>query len=137
MLFLLKTFWCFLFYWQLFGAFYFTNNILVNVIFTKYILVHCYFTNDILLSKFAPPAPISSQLNQQPYWEFIKNIFKVAPLKNSFSKLLPHKVNYHNCSLNETLSKRHFQHCCLKSCFFKITFLKNIAVTSKCWSIFN
>ena len=84
--------------------------------------------------------------NVSIYQNIFKKFFlKIAPPKNSFSKVLPQKIHFRNCSLKNafsklipqkcifkiTSSKNIFQkkkkkHCSLKKCIFKIAFLKKL-----------
>ena len=84
--------------------------------------------------------------NVSIYQNIFKKFFlKIAPPKNSFSKVLPKKIHFRNCSLKNafsklipqkcifkiTSSKNIFQkkqkkHCSLKKYIFKIAFLKKL-----------
>ena len=84
--------------------------------------------------------------NVSIYQNIFKKFFlKIAPPKNSFSKVLPQKIHFRNCSLKNafsklipqkcifkiTSSKNIFQkkkkkHCFLKKYIFKIAFLKKL-----------
>ena len=84
--------------------------------------------------------------NVSIYQNIFKKFFlKIAPPKNSFSKVLPQKIHFRNCSLKNafsklipqkcifkiTSSKNIFQkkqkkHCSLKKYIFKIAFLKKL-----------
>ena len=60
--------------------------------------------------------------NVSIYQNIFKKFFlKIAPPKNSFSKVLPKKIHFRNCSLKNAFSKLIPQ-----KCIFKITSSKNI-----------
>ena len=84
--------------------------------------------------------------NVSIYQNIFKKFFlKIAPPKNSFSKVLPQKIHFRNCSLKNAFSKlipqkcifkitssknifkkKKKKHCSLKKYIFKIAFLKKL-----------
>ena len=55
-------------------------------------------------------------------------MFKIAPLKNAVSHLLPEKIHLQNCKkyiFKKHFLKIHFQNCSLKKCVFKIASSEN------------
>ena len=119
-----------------------SKNIFLKLLPRKIYFQNCFLKKYLLNSALSKNDFFQNysleKITKKLITQIIKNKFENTFLKNTFSKLLPQKMHFQNCSLKKILfqnislkkvifeiapSKKHFQNCSIKKTqFFKIAF---------------